>query len=113
MDNKTVKEMKAMAKERGLKRYSALRRAELVSLLTAPTPAAPRRSLRPDIGIPILDDNVPDIDVPILQLTQAPSFFTKPLRAIKNKFNEWTTWFRRYIIHQPRSPFVKFILYCS
>ncbi|WAQ99044.1 hypothetical protein MAR_023417 [Mya arenaria] len=37
MNNKTVKDLKAMAKERDLKRYSALRKAKLVDLLAQST----------------------------------------------------------------------------
>ncbi len=33
METKTVKELKAIAKERGLKKYSQLRKAELITLL--------------------------------------------------------------------------------
>ena len=45
MENMKVPELKALAKERGLKRYSKLRKAELIALLTAqamPPPPAPR-----------------------------------------------------------------------
>ena len=47
-----VPELKALAKERGLRRYSKLRKAELIALLTAqatPPPPAPRtRPPRPN-----------------------------------------------------------------
>jgi len=46
MEAKTVLEMKALARDRGLKRYSALRKAELIDLLRTPTPA-PRRQVQP------------------------------------------------------------------
>ena len=41
MENMKVPELKALAKERGLKRYSKLRKAELIALLTPPAPAGP------------------------------------------------------------------------
>ena len=45
MENIKVPELKALAKERGLKRYSKLRKSELIALLTAqatPPPPSPR-----------------------------------------------------------------------
>ena len=37
----TVKDLKKLAKERGLRGYSKLRKAELLSLLEKPIPAPP------------------------------------------------------------------------
>ena len=42
-----VPELKALAKERGLKRYSKLRKAELIALLTAQTTAPSPRTRPP------------------------------------------------------------------
>src|SRR5579872_7049995 len=41
MENKKVSELKAIAKERGLRRYSKLSKAELIALLSAPILDAP------------------------------------------------------------------------
>ena len=45
----TVVQLKSMAKERGLKGYSRLRKADLINVLRV-----------------ILDDDIPDIGVPVL-----------------------------------------------
>ena len=47
MKNMRVPELKALAKERGLRRYSKLRKAELIALLTPPVPATRTRPPRP------------------------------------------------------------------
>ena len=56
-----VPELKALAKERGLKRYSKLRKAELIALLQTPPPA-PRTSLRDltDLLLPHLPCHLPN-----------------------------------------------------
>ena len=56
-----VPELKALAKERGLKRYSKLRKAELIALLTAQaTPPAPVTRTRPPSPPPTLSPPKPD-----------------------------------------------------
>ena len=48
MENLRVPELKALAKERGLRGYSKLRKAELIALLTPPVPAPHTRPLTPN-----------------------------------------------------------------
>ena len=74
MHKKTVVQLKSMAKERGLKGYSRLRKAELINELRV-----------------ILDDDIPDIGVPVLQpnrIIAAINTYVKPtLIKIKKAFD--------------------------
>ena len=70
----TVVQLKSMAKERGLKGYSRLRKADLINVLRV-----------------ILDDDIPDIGVPVLQpnrIIAAINTYVKPtLIGIKKAFD--------------------------
>ena len=68
--DKKLPELKAEAKRLGLKRYSRLKKAELINLLT-------RNSS------PILDEEIPEIDSEILQ----PTKYIKP-RIAEDKVNK-------------------------
>ena len=63
----TVPRLKQMAKERGLRRYSKLRKPELLNLLNPPH---------------LLDQDVPNINVPILTPVEAA---TPPCNSFKTK----------------------------
>ena len=69
MQNKTVKELKSLAKDLGLRGYSQLRKAELIQM---------RRN-----SSNILDEPVPEINVPILEPVQ---FIAKKYSSIIEKF---------------------------
>ena len=71
----TVVQLKSMAKERGLKGYSRLRKADLINVLRV-----------------ILDDDIPDIGVPVLQpnrIIAAINTYVKPTLVEIKKAFDW------------------------
>ena len=101
----SLKDLKKLAKERGLRRYHNLKKEELSRLLERPIPTprnkpipAPRKKFdeRP-IPVPrnILNIKNPSINIPILQPkiavvkeNQAPSFIKKTVET----FSGWMNW---------------------
>ena len=93
MENFKVKDLKALAKERGIKGYYRLRKAELIEVLT---PVGD-----PPIPQNIIDQPIPEIDIPILepskhantskvsQLKNLASNAAKPVKREINKFADW------------------------
>ena len=87
-----VSELKALAKERGLRRYSQLRKAELIALLTAqatptpPAPAVPRtrppRPNRPPPPPPTLPPSKPD------RLLEERPLTARQIKRRRNKANK-------------------------
>ena len=97
----TLRELKVLAKERGLRGYSRLRKAELIHLLntTRPIPAPRTRRPRP-IPAPrptLLDRRVPTINVPVLKpevVTSKPSTIGKVVEESITAVNDWFDWLR-------------------
>ena len=96
MDNITVIKLKTLAKQRGIKGYYKLRKAELIQKLETHSDAN-EQVLIPELEIPrkptrsvntsaILDDPVLDDKTPILQ--PSPSLIAKSIQKIKD-FGKW------------------------
>ena len=90
--NKTMKELQVIAKERGMRGYSKLRKAELITLLRHGGVIGEKQSL--------LYEPVPNISVPILQPTK-PEVFTH-VGAIENnlksKVSTFADWLLTYVL---------------
>ena len=69
--NMNVKELKALAKERGIKRYYRLRKAELIESLDTETPPtdAPA-TIMEEPATEIMDEPVPEINKSVLSPTK-------------------------------------------
>ena len=65
MENFKVKDLKALAKERGIKGYYRMRKAELIEVLTPL--GQPSQPEDPPIPLNIIDQPIPEIDIPILK----------------------------------------------
>ena len=106
----TVKDLKNLAKERGLRGFHNLKKAELLRLLEVPIPAprtkrrdfserpipAPRNIMNirnPSINIPILQP-----DIAVVKENQAPTFIEKTVET----FSGWMNWLaesgKKYIV---------------
>ena len=96
MDSITVIKLKVLTKQRGIKGYYKLRKAELIQQF-ADHPDIDEQVLIPGIDIPrkatrsvntsaILDDPILDDTTPVLQPTQ--KFITKSIQKIKD-FGNW------------------------
>ena len=59
MECQTVKRLKSMAKEREFKRYSQLRKAELIEMLSTESMPAPRRSVEKPVPAPRTNIEMP------------------------------------------------------
>ena len=106
MDKITVVKLKTLAKQRGIKGYYKLRKAELIPKLAAHsdvneqvlisglvTPRNTKRSLNTSA---ILDEPILDDKTPVLQ--PAPNFIAKSIHKIK----DFGTWLLDYIAPNER-----------
>ena len=94
-----VKELKALAKERGIKRYYRLRKAELIESLDTETPPT-------DAPTTIMDAPVPEIKKPVLSPTKMDNIsrvsslvgLAKKQADLVNKaINKFADWLINYI----------------
>ena len=93
MENLKVKDLKALAKERGIKGYYKLRKAELIQALTpVGDPSQPQNIMDqpiPEIDIPILEPSKPANLSKVSQLKNLASNAAKPVKREINKFADW------------------------
>ena len=93
MENLKVKELKDLAKERGIKGYYRMRKAELIEALTpVGDPPQPQNIMDqpiPEIDIPILEPSQPENTSKVSQLKNLASNAAKPVKREINKFADW------------------------
>ena len=99
-ENMRVMELKALARDRGLRNYSRMRKAELVTLLQNNPPPAPQMSTWEPI-----DDRRPRKPPCSVPSPQEMDIFeqqemSKSRPQVKSKLNKWYDWL---INHVPKS----------
>ena len=110
MENLKVKDLKALAKERGIKGYYKLRKAELIHALTPVS----NHSQPEDPPIPqnIIDQPIPEINISILKpskpanpskVSQLKNLASKAAKPVKREINKFADW----IISQVPEPIKK------
>ena len=98
MNNQTIKELRAIAKERGLRGYYKLRKAELVSLLETPIRPPRRPGQKKSLGKVILLPKPESMDIFEQQEMM------KNRSVVKNKLNEWYDWLVGYVPKPIKEP---------
>ena len=99
MKNQTMKELRAIAKERGLRGYYKLRKAELVNLLERPPERPPRRAgQRRTVGQVKILPKPEDMD------TFERQEMMKDRSVVKTKLNEWYDWLVGYVPKPIKEP---------
>ena len=103
MENKTVKELKSLAKDRGIPRYYRMLKAELIEAL-GNTPQNPISVSNTSSNI--MDEPIPEINVPILEPSKptrnslVPSLKHVALRVadpVKKQINKFSDWILSYV----------------
>ena len=93
MENLKVKDLKALAKERGIKGYYRMRKAELIQALTPVGDPSQHQNIIdqpiPEIDIPILKPSQPENLSKVSQLKNLASKAAKPVKSEINKFADW------------------------
>ena len=111
-----VKELKALAKERGIKRYYWLRKAQLIESLETETPPtdapeteimdAPETEIMDAPETEIMDEPVPEIKKPVLSPTKMENISRvsslvglakKQADLVKKAINKFADWLINYI----------------
>ncbi|XP_020608918.1 uncharacterized protein LOC110047502 [Orbicella faveolata] len=119
MDKLNVKELKNIARERGIRGYSRLRKAELIEalgqedLINLNIEAEPlNEPSKPFTSNNILDEPIPKIDIPVLvpskpqnitKVSQLKNITAKASKQVNSEINKFADWI---ISHVPE-PFIK------
>ena len=99
MNNQTIRELRAIAKERGLRGYYKLRKAELVASLNETPIRPPRRpGQRKSLGKVTLLPKPEEMDVFEQQE------MTRTQSVVKSKLNEWYDWLVDYVPESIKKP---------
>ena len=89
LQDKTVVQLKVLIRECGLKRYSKIKKADLIQLLNVPAS--------------LLDEDVPLIGLPDpVQPVQTPFPKTTPLSKLLEKLKQFGEWLFSYIPPKPK-----------
>ena len=90
MEGKLVKQLKTLAKERGIKGYYKMRKAELIDVLEEES----------EIFYSANDQFIPEVDIPIpapSRVTQIKNLATNVAAPVKSVINRFTGWLLNYI----------------
>ena len=98
MNNQTIRELRAIAKERGLRGYYNLRKAELVSLLEAPIRPSRRPAQKRSLGRAAIIPKPEEIDLFEQQE------MTRTRSVVKSKLSEWYDWLAGHVPESIKKP---------